>query len=196
MVSVAMPLPTTALEGGNQKAAVCYPAVQVQWICDVPGDEDLHGVSTLGWQRRGFGCLCVQRPVDVFIHQAVKIQRVKNIPPQEEVGRQDRVTLRVGPPSPLARRRMLETRICRVAALCEFRLLLLFGMMKAVAAIDVILVPSGSLSPVVGVGERVGRAGVLWRGRSAGDGASGRKIRGGRRALHHRRYRAVTSGAF
>lgn len=150
MVSVAVSLPATTLEGGHQKAAVRYAAVQVQWICDVSGDEDLNRVSTLRWQRGGFGRLCIQCPVDLLIQQAVEIQWVKNVPTQEEVGGQDGVTLGVGPSSPLARRRMLETRVRRVAALRQFRLLLLlFGMMKAVPAIDVILVPAGSLLSAV-----------------------------------------------
>lgn len=162
MVSVPVSPSTTTLVGGRQKVAVSYPAVQVQRICYVSGDEDLYRVSTPCRERGGFGCLGIQCLVDLLIHQAVEIQWVENVATQEEIGRQDRVALGVGPSPPLAGCWMLETRVCSVATLCQFSLLLLLGIVKGVPAIDVVLISSGPRSGIICVGKCVSHAVVFW----------------------------------
>lgn len=93
MVSVAVSPPAATLEGRHQEAPTSHPAVEVERVSDVPGNEDLHRVAVLGRKGGGLGRLSVQGPVHLLVLQAVEVQRVKYVSSQQEVGGQNRVAL-------------------------------------------------------------------------------------------------------
>ncbi len=124
-------LPPPLFRGDQQNAVPCTGAVEIQGVCDISGYQDLYRVSVFGWQWRGFGRLCVESPVHLFIQKAVKVEWVKNVPAQQEIGWQDGLALRVGTPSSFTIDRVFESSTHRAAALIEF-LLLRFGLLGAI----------------------------------------------------------------
>ncbi len=125
-------LPPPLFRGDTKQTAVpCTGAVEIQGVCDISGYQDLYRVSAFGWQWWGFGRLCVESPVHLFIQKAVKVEWVKNVPAQQEIGWQDGLALRVGTPSSFTITRVFKSSTHRAAALIDF-LLLRFGLLGAI----------------------------------------------------------------
>lgn len=84
--AVPVALATYLERRGEHYVGLISASVETERVGDIFGDEDLHRVSPLGRKWGGLWGLGIERAAHFLIQEAIQVQWIEYVAPQEEIG--------------------------------------------------------------------------------------------------------------